>query len=82
VVVPNNRDDYNNLEILEKIDDILKTLDFVSDTKFIKTAVIPVLKVACSELYKNKKIDITIQDENHHSGLKCLSIIKKYMGNN
>lgn len=78
VVVPENRADWSNLEILQKIDDILRKQDFVVDTKFIKTAVIPVIKVSCSEHYKNKRIDITLQDDNHN-GLKCVEIIKEYM---
>lgn len=53
-------------------------MDFVSSTKFIKSATMPVIKVMCSEEYRFKKIDITLQNTGHN-GLDCVDIIKQYM---
>lgn len=79
VIIPAEGDDSPAVDLLEKIDNIVKTLDFVSETKFIRTAFIPVIKVSCSQHYKNKRIDITLQDGNHN-GLNCVRIIRHYMG--
>lgn len=79
VVIPAEGDTSQPVDLLEKIDNIIKTLDFVSETKFIRTAFIPVIKVSCNEHYKSKRIDITLQDGNHN-GLNCVNIIRHYMG--
>lgn len=49
---------------------------WIKEVKNIKSALIPVLKVVCSEEYQNKRLDISIKEPNHN-GLRCVNFIKE-----
>lgn len=38
----------------------------------------PLLKITCDAEHLNKKIDFTIQDQNHN-GTKCVLLVKEYL---
>ncbi len=63
------------LDKLEKA--FAKTPHFL-DSKFIRFATIPVLKLTTDQEYGNTKIDITIK-ESTHSGLNCVNLVKQYL---
>ena len=52
--------------------------DLVEDSKFIRNAAIPVLKIDTTAKYFNKKIDLTLQ-ESRHNGLNCVNLVKDYL---
>ena len=56
----------------------MQKVDFIKEIKNIFTASIPLIKITCNGEYMNKKVDITIQDQNHN-GTKCVTLIKDYI---
>lgn len=51
---------------------------FVKDSKTLKQAVMPVLKITCTSEYSYKKIDISIQDS-IHNGMACVNLVKSFL---
>lgn len=68
----------DNEQKLQKLEEILKKENFIQESKKIFTASVPLVKITCNAEFLNKKVDITIQDENHN-GIKCVSLIKDYI---
>lgn len=51
---------------------------FVEETKCLTSASMPVLKVKCTKMFMNKKLDISIQDI-QHNGIACVQLVKDYV---
>jgi DNA polymerase sigma len=47
--------------------------------KFIDTALIPIIKITSSDELNTMQMDISLQDGKHY-GLKCVELVKSFMG--
>lgn len=68
--------DYDYLHVIE--DHMNKHQDIIKSKKYIRGAAYPVLKIECTQLFNNKKLDITIK-ENRHTGMSCVELVKEYI---
>jgi len=66
-------------QLLETIENILKKKKWCDETKNIKNTSVPVLKITCTKEFLNKRVDISIQDM-RHNGLRCVDLVKEYLG--
>lgn len=67
-------------EILQSIERLLKTHNFIKSTTLIK-ATVPLIRIRTELLNRTIFVDITVSDPNH-SGLKCLGIVNRLMAQN
>lgn len=72
-------DGMSPLDILPQIEKSLEGQDgVVADSKFIRQASIPVLKIVCTEKYLDTKIDVCLH-EPRHTGITCVTLVKDYL---
>lgn len=55
--------------------------DLIKETKYIKTATVPVIKITAVEKYLSRKIDITLREfkDSKHNGEACVELIRDYI---
>ena len=74
-----SKEDTNPFSLLHDIHIHLETMkDEIDNSKFIKTASVPIIKIQCTKQYYEKKIDITFQDGNHN-GRESVKLIQRYL---
>ena len=82
VLVPkgsNVNSKYNHHAVcLSQLHEHLKKQRWIKESKFIRSAAIPIIKITTVDEYNSMPIDISIQDERHF-GLKCVDLVKKYI---
>ena len=82
VLVPkgsNVNSKYNHHAVcLSQLHEHLKKQRWIKESKFIRSATIPIIKITTVDEYNSMPIDISIQDERHF-GLKCVDLVKKYI---
>ena len=64
--------------LLEQMETGFTKSEIFIETKYIKNATIPVLKLTSNNDYGNTKIDITVKG-NKHSGLNCVMAVRQYL---
>ena len=73
-----NNNKYNHTVCLSQLHEHLKKQRWIKESKFIRSATIPIIKLTTVDEYNSMPIDISIQDERHF-GLKCVDLVKKYI---
>ena len=73
-----NTNKYNHAVCLSQLHEHLKKQRWIKESKFIRSATIPIIKLTTIDEYNSMPIDISIQDERHF-GLKCVDLVKKYI---
>ena len=84
VLIPKNAEKDNiSLEakqmLLSNLYEKLKYEPWVKESMLIKSANTPIIKLYSIEKFNNMPIDVSIQDENHF-GLKCVDLVKSFLG--
>ena len=73
IKAPNNINNYYpSLDILYNY--LLNNASFIEDIKYIKTTLIPIIKIKTTEEYKNLGLDISMEMYSHH-GQECVNYI-------
>jgi DNA polymerase sigma len=80
IVLVNKRSQYsNNYNPLQALFINLYEKPWKKTIKFIESAVIPIIKITSTEEYNSMQMDISLQDGKHY-GLKCVELVKSFMG--
>ncbi len=53
----------------------------IENVKYVDKANFPILKINTTNKYLNKRIDITMNENDNktHNGKKCVNLVKKYL---
>ena len=78
--IEEENEDENKSNFLEKLNEILnEDILFVENIKYLNKAKVPIIKIKTTKEYNNTMIDITLKTKEHF-GLKCVKLIKYYLG--
>ena len=69
----------NILFLLQKLFEMINKQPWVRDCKLISTASMPIIKIITTERYNKMSIDLSFQEPKHF-GLKCVDLVKQFMG--